>query len=186
MPAPPNSESISISSGIVCIEDINKTIKTITLIASERNAFAQLCSLKPVCSPQQVLIAFEHARSAISNGTAFAKSLEIEFLLRLAGTKKIEHALKILGLRNGEQEVLLVISAENEKALNETAKEIKKATKFEENEELLKTNLRRNFSEIKKIYGIGNSELEALSDLGKEKALESAAIERIAMVALED
>ena len=186
MPALPNSDFISLKSGIAYIEDINKTIKTITLIASERNAFAQLCSLKPVCSPQQVLTAFEHARSAVSNGTAFAKTLEIEFLLRLAGTKKIDNALKILGLRKGKQEVLLILSAENEKALKETEKEIKKAIKFGENEALLKTNFRRNSKEIKKIYGISDSELKALSDLGKEKALEGAAIERIALVALED
>ncbi len=186
MPAPSNPEFISISSGIVCIEDINKTIKTITLIASERNAFAQLCSLKPVCSPQQVLAAFEHAHSAISNGTAFAKTLELEFLLRLAGTKKIDSALKILGLQKGKQEVLLVVSAENEKALDEIEREIKKTIKFGENLELLKTNLKRNFSEMKKTYCISDSELKALSDLGKEKALESAVIERIALVALED
>ena len=186
MPALPNSGFISLKSGIVYIKDINKTIKTITLIASERNAFAQLCSLKPICSSQQVLVAFEHARSAISNGSAFAKTQELEFLLRLAGTKKIDSALKILGLRNGKQEVLLIVSAENERALDETEKEIKRAIKFGENAELLKTNLRRNSKEIKKIYGIGNSELKALSDLGKENALEGAVIERIALVALED
>jgi len=186
MPALPNSGFISLKSGIVYIEDINKTIKTITLIASERNAFAQLCSLKPICGKEQALTAFEHARSAISNGTAFAKTPELEFLLRLAGTKKIDNALKILGLRNGKQEVLLIVSAENERALDETEKEIKRAIKFGENAELLKTNLRRNFNEIKKIYCITDSELKALSDMPKEKALEGAAIERIALVALED
>ena len=171
MPALPNSGFISLKSGIVYIEDINKTIKTITLIASERNAFAQLCSLKPICSSQQVLVAFEHARSAISNGSAFAKTQELEFLLRLAGTKKIDSALKILGLRNGKQEVLLVVYAEDEKTLDEIEKEIKKAIKFVENEALLKTNLRRNSKEIKKIYGIGDPDLKALSDLAKEKTL---------------
>ncbi len=186
MPAPSNPEFISLKSGIACIEDIDKTIKTIMSVASGKKAFAQLCSLKPICSARQAEIAFEHAHSAIAGKTAFAKSLEIEFLLRLAGTKKIDAALKILGLRNGEQEALLIICAEDKKTVNETEKEIKKSIKFGENAELLNTNLKRNFKYIQKTYGITDNELYALSNMRKEDALQQAVIEMVALVALED
>jgi len=61
-----------------------------------------------IASPLQLLLGAAQAYEAWRSGSAYAKRLEIELLLRIAATSQVEEALRRVGLRPGSRRAWLV------------------------------------------------------------------------------
>ena len=96
-------------------------------------------------------------------------------LIRLSGRKQVGKAVEALGVKEGMQEIAVIAVGENgEKAVREIALLLK----------LEKTKHKPDAAFLKKAFGIPENELKLLKE--REKALESAVLEKAALVELED
>lgn len=150
---------------------------------AKKAVFLQLLNAKAICSEQQFLFAAKHAISALSEARAFSNRLEIELLLRITATRQIGKALEIAGIKNGAQEIAILALSKEKRAMEKAMGEIKKEISFKPNKNFWKNSSKKNKAFLMKKFNITEIELAALKDL-KEKALESAIIERMALNAL--
>ncbi len=170
-----NSTIGGIKTGIINIDNIESTIKSLLELNQPQN-LCQIVSANTIVCEKQVFFAIEQALSAIQNSTSFSKKAELEFLLRVYGTKQINQALDKAQLKAGKNEIVLVCCAKDKKELQELFKQAQKTLLFKEK----KIQLGKNKKELMKIYGISEKELKTLSDL--INPLEAAIIERNALV----
>lgn len=173
-----------IKTGIIDIFHEDIIIKKLRLLNRKSNEKLFLCKLKPVCSERQLKFAALAAFKAFKEKHEFSHSLEMEFVLRLCGTKRICPLVPIIQLTKGKNEIALVALAETKskalKALNKAVKEFG----FKEKKGLIAMNVRQNLSWLKKFYNVNEQELKALSDL--KNPLDSAVLEKTALIALEE
>lgn len=172
---------MGIKSGSVNINNLAATIKKLSLCSS-RKKFVQLCPIEPISSLNQIIFAAEQAIDSFNKGTNFSKKIELEFLLRLSGTRQINKAIGKMLLKEGRNRVVLVAAAKKREKVKELLKEIEKQVGFREDGNLMK-GVGKNKKYLMEIYSLGEEELESLMD--KENALEEAVLEKIALVALE-
>lgn len=165
------------------IKDAESVIKKLSERA-KTGVFLQLLDARCLCSEEQFFFAAKHAIDAVSEARGFSNRLEIELLLRLTATRQIGKALEIAGIKEGEQELAIVGISQDTKALQTAFLEIKRGLGFKQ-EDLLKNSAVKNRAFLMKAFNVTEKELLALKDL-KEKALESAIIERIALNALNE
>lgn len=175
---------VEILPGFCRIDNVDAAIKSFLAFAAEQKIFLQVVSLRPVAGKNHVMFALEQTFSAFETGTNFAKSAELEFLLRLSANKQIEKALDILGLKPGKNEALAVVAGKEKKSVSAAFAFLKKSIAFKPVKGLLEKNAQKNAAEIKQIFQISSAELAALSDK-KSSALEEAVIERVALLSLE-
>lgn len=171
----------ALEAGKIQIQDLNEFAKSLRT----HNQFVQVCYLKAICSPKQAQIALEHALSAEEQNTAFSKSLQMEFLLRLAAEPQIEKALEKVGLKEAKPQEALAIALGETKAEAKQALQFLQKLGFKPNPKLLEPqNLKKNSAYIKKIYSLSEQELKALSSL--PNPLLGAVTERIALTSLQE
>jgi len=168
-----------IEAGSASISDIERILKEIEGIG----CFAQLCRLRPVAGLSHAAAALGQALSAIEQKNSFSKKPSLEFLLRLTGKRQIGKALAIAGLAEGKQNVLLAIAGKSRQEVNAAKTKITELISFSGDKNAFAANASENKRFIMKTFGISDSFLKTLSDL--PNPLESAAIERTALLSLE-
>lgn len=176
------SHIAAIKTGKTKISNLDMVIKSITSLNSE-NRLVQVCLLKPVVSENQLFLALEQSFSAFENTVNICKTLHIEFLVRVLGVRQCRAATEILGLKQGNQEIAVVVAGKSEGEVIELFKKIATVINFEEDDSLMSEKSTKSKKYLMDLYKIGQSQLDALSDL--ENPLEAAVMEKIAMLALE-
>jgi tRNA threonylcarbamoyladenosine modification (KEOPS) complex Cgi121 subunit len=133
-----------------------------------------------------VLLATFNAVKSYESKRHISRSLSMEILLFVSGTRQISEAVKRVGI-NPETErtaALVVLPADADQAM--VAEYLAGIFKEKGDDSLLDkwTTMRR--SKVMKTFGIGDKELKAAmrDDGGIEKAIERLAIERSAMLAI--
>ncbi len=177
MPEKFDTKNLRIVAGSADIKDSDSAIKKLLAESKKLNSFAQLISLKPIASEEQITFALEQSMDSFAKKTNFSKSLELEFLTRLSGQRQINKAMDLFALEKGKNEVALILYSENKKNIQELIKFVEKEIDFKVKKDFIKQNAKKNGKFIAEIYGIGEEELKILP-------LEESVLERIAMVAL--
>lgn len=149
--------------------------------------FIQIIKADTIVSEEQLICAAEETIAAFKGKTNFAKTKNLEFLLRCAGTRQLDKALKILGIEKGEQKVVVIgvcQKTDSEKMKKEIEKLISKIN-LKEDKDLFEKNL-KNEKALMKTYSIDEKELEALKDLPRKNALKELVLEKISLISLQE
>src|SRR3989344_5473176 len=110
-----NSHFCEIKTGNIDYKE--STIKSLLAINENKN-FCQIVPAKTVCSFLQAFAALEQAIFAQNKKTAFSGKLNLEFLIRLYGTKQINAALDLAEFKTGKNMALLVCAHKSRQKLN--------------------------------------------------------------------
>ncbi|VVB99314.1 Uncharacterised protein [uncultured archaeon] len=165
----------AIAIGKFSTDSYSTTIKKLALLPP--HGFVQAVPARLCAGPRHIESALCGTFSAFENKTNFSRKPELEFLVRLLGEKQLNRAITTSEFQNG-QEVVLVFEVMGNKS--DASKKIFMALGFEECKNLA---LGGNRKELMEIYGIGQSEINAVS--GFAEPLEALVIEKTAFVALE-
>ena len=167
-------EELQVSFGKAVIKESGNVLKNISQILRENECFGQLVASKAIVSERQIQHAVEQTLWAFENGRNFVESKELELLIRLSGIKNAQKAIGAIGLKEGAQEIVIIAFGKKpEKAV----REIQTLLKFKEGKHKI------DAKAVQEFFGITENELAVLKD--RKKALESAVIERIALLELE-
>lgn len=81
------------------------------LVAAREMGDVQLLDARVVCGRDHLLVASEHAKRAVRNGTKVANSLAVEFVLFASGERQISGAIAKMGIRQDTTEFAVVVFA---------------------------------------------------------------------------
>ena len=169
------NHKVSVAFGKAVIKELDNTLKKVSEIMQSNGCFGQVVNARAIASEKHIRQAAEQAVSAFGQGSNFSNRQEMELLIRLSGRKQVGKAVEALGVKEGMQEIAVIAVGENgEKAVREIALLLK----------LEKTKHKPDAAFLKKAFGIPENELKLLKE--REKALESAVLEKAALVELED
>jgi len=173
-------EHIAIEYGDIPIEKGDRSIKSVITAAKELGVFAQVVTAKAVISNFQCLAAFEQAKNAISNKTAFSKTLELEYLLRLIGSTQLEEVFKLLELKEGMNKVAIICAASSKEKVKDFIGRLSKEMGFK----AFSNSHTPDLKFIGSILNIDEKSLESFSGNSKTEKMENALLERIAIIEL--
>ena len=150
------------------------------------NVTVQLFDLDRIAGSRHLLLATFNALKSYESKRRISRSLGMEVLLFISGTRQISEAIKRVGItpKTTRTAVLSVLpAAADQLKLSDLLAEV--FTEKDDDSLLDKwTSLRK--SKVLRTFGIGDKELKAASRDGEpiEKAIERLAIERSAMLAI--
>ncbi len=157
--------------GRITTDSYSATIKKLAM--AQRRGFAQIVPARLIAGKKHLAAALEAATSAMRFKSNFAKTLNLEFLIRLFGEKQLGRAIEKAGFKDREPIVLIAEGgAEKLAALKKEIGISETKYRFGDSKEGLM-----------RAYGVSQEELGAVSDL--KNALEALVIEKISFVAME-
>ncbi|MGC9517748.1 MAG: KEOPS complex subunit Cgi121 [Methanomicrobiales archaeon] len=130
----------------------------------------QLLNAEAIAGKNHILNATKQAIIAFKRGENIAKDLGLEICLRTTAQRQISKALDIVGLKKGKMNICVVAVNCREKILIELEKI------WGKNDD---TVLKPDLTNLKKIYGLNDSELKIYG------SIEKLMIEKTAMLTLE-
>lgn len=137
------------------ITDINGILKFINELSDKYNCIIQLMNASALAGELHIYQACIQSINSFNRGINIANDLGMEICVRASAQRQISKAIKILGLKNGENNICAVIIKENDdidKIIN------KLLDKFEYDESVLVP----NFDNLREIYSVP-SEIEPLT-----------------------
>jgi KEOPS complex subunit Cgi121 len=149
-------------------QDVEALLSKMREVSRRRKAVIQAFDPDMVLSENHLIFSAQHAFNAFAGGKGVARKLESELLLWAAATRRIEEAVKRVGVKDPKKVVFLVERGK-EKALKELG--------AERDESILKMS-KEKMSRIIHTFKINERACECYS-------LEELLLEKIAMQALE-
>ena len=146
----------------------------------------QLFDLDRIAGSRYMLLATFNAVKSYESRRRISRSLGIEILLFVSGTRQISEAIKRVGITPKTTRTAVLGLLPEETNHSKLAESLAEIFEKKDDDSLLDqwTSLRR--TRVVRTYGIGDKELKAVSRDGEvtEKAIERLAIERSAMLAI--
>ena len=169
-------DKICISIGTADIDDLSSVLDWM----KENTEFQVLQILRAdyIVSVDQVVAAFNEALDTMQSKNNIAKTLNNEFLLRLAGVRQIDKALDNFGIKQGKNKVVIVISGNNCKHLMDEF-----ITKFYFIVDELVLDIKDRYDSLKEFYQIDDKQIETIGG-NKEDALRKLILEKVASLEL--
>lgn len=167
---------LQVSFGKAVIKESGNMLKNISQILEENECFGQAVSSKSLASKKHAEHAVEQTLMAFRNKRNFVEKKELELLLRLSGLKSLPKAIEAFGLKDGEQEIALIAFGERPENAVKEIKELLELKEAKHNPDL---------KAVKEQFDIKESELSSFKGRQKPSALESAVLEKIALLELE-
>lgn len=99
------------------VEVIEPWLARLHEAAAARGLTAQALDANAVCGRVHAESALLHARRALDRGTNFARSLEVEWALCVAGVRQVGTALKRVGLSNGTDCFAILLVREDDEVV---------------------------------------------------------------------
>lgn len=133
---------------------INSVSETLDLIdgIKKDGEIIQLLNADSIVSKNHILHGVNQAFNAFERGENLANDISVEIVLRCSAQRQISKAFKILGLKEGEMNLCVVLID-----CDDYTQEL--STIFTSDESVFEP----DFENLKKIYKIGDVELENLS-----------------------
>jgi KEOPS complex subunit Cgi121 len=150
-------------------KDVEKLLSRMKEVSGRRRAVIQAFDPDMVLSENQLIFSAHHAFKAFAEKRAIAKKIESELLLWAAGTRRIEEAVKKVGVKDAGKVVFLIQKGREGAVLRDL--------KAEPDETLLRMS-REKAGRIAHSFGINE-------DARSCYPLEELVLEKIAMLALE-
>ena len=151
------------------ITDLDEFLASLDEIGRRHQCIVQAVDGRYVAGPHHLEQAVTYATEAINDGKGIADDPAIEILLYIAGTRQIERAIEI-GVSEGRQQVVIVITGEDEETALDEVKEL-----------LLDTMpLNPDADRLQTWFGITEAEQEAT-----HASLEQLVCERVVLLVLD-
>lgn len=145
----------------------------------------QLFDLDKVAGTRHLLLAAYNAKKSYNSKRRISRSLSMEILLFVSGTRQITEALERVGInQQTARSAALAISSSDDELLK-ISNLLIEAFGHKEDEKLLDTWNKQRRTNVRRVFNIGRKELRATyRNNGVDAAIEKLAIERSAMLAI--
>ncbi|MDO8428477.1 MAG: KEOPS complex subunit Cgi121 [Candidatus Diapherotrites archaeon] len=175
---------VLIKTGYLTINTVEESINKTLALLSRPSEFAQIISVKPICSMDQIFFGADQAQEFFTQNLGITSSIPLEFLVRVTAQRQLKDALVLAGLKQGKQSVCLVFYSNSKDRVQQAFKKFEELFEFKEKKNLLEENCKQNFSDLCFLYNISETELNVINFKNKTKALQSLVLERIACLEL--
>ncbi|MFH0955182.1 MAG: KEOPS complex subunit Cgi121 [Candidatus Micrarchaeota archaeon] len=165
----------------------DKVLKKLSSAKTRQNTRYCLFNAESAVSEKQAEHALKNALLGFENQSMILNDLGLEILLRLSGQRQIKNALDFFGAGQDTAYVGIVVISKTKKEATETFSKIKKELGFREinSDDFFSRNWKNNSEKIKKRFAISKLEIESFGKMPEQKAVESLAMERTALLDLE-
>jgi tRNA threonylcarbamoyladenosine modification (KEOPS) complex Cgi121 subunit len=157
-----------------------------TLQGSYPNASVQLVDLDRVAGSRFLLLATVNALRSFGSKQPISKTLGMEMLLYISGSRQISEAIKLVGTTPATKRIAALVVGTSKKDVNGSAQLITKLLNKENRDEMVDQWSDERLKNVRAVYDIGSKELQATvrKGEGSAKAVEHLAIERSALLAI--
>ncbi|GEM_PF-3252089 len=177
---------VQIKTGLVKINSLPSTIKSLSRVASEplspKDGFVQVFSQKNVVSKKQILFALSHSLSSFDTSSNRLNLKALEFLLTVFACTQLDPAIDAADLKEGKNEVFLVAVYPSKKELSEIGKKAAKLLSFKP-KKIGKRVVEKKEKSLQEFFGISSQEISTLK--GRKFPLEDLVLEKIALSLLQ-
>jgi KEOPS complex subunit Cgi121 len=147
-----------------------------------QTAWVQFFEAELVATWQHLYFAVLNALLAFRNELNISKSVAMEVMLYASAQRQIRKAIKLMGVKPDSANVAVVIIGENPDSVQATLSVVSKSIGAELDETVLELT-KEKIQSIRKAFGIGANELEAVMEKKNAKqALVNLVIERTALL----
>jgi len=141
----------------------------------------QIFDAKMIAGLDHLYFAVLNALKAMESGNKISSSLAMEILLYASGQHQIDKAIRMLGMKEGSSQIVVVVLSESREKSMEAMLKISRVIGGEPCDEVINLTDEK-FNIIKSKFEISDAELEATLRRSKEEALTSILIERSALL----
>lgn len=151
------------------------------------NAEPQLMRADRIAGPEHLWFAAKNAVKAFSQKYRRSRSLAMEMLLYASCQRQISKAIEMLGITPQTKEIAVTAISKSPRVFGEFTGSAEKAVGGRLDPEVLEIRSKRKLSELKRVFKIGDRELEASRVEGEadDVVVKRLVIERSALLALE-
>ncbi|MGA3296302.1 MAG: KEOPS complex subunit Cgi121 [Candidatus Bathyarchaeia archaeon] len=149
------------------------------------NATIQLFDLDRIAGSRHLFLAAYNAEKSYNSRRRISRSLSMEILLFVSGTRQITEALERVGINRATTRSAVLAIASSDQAITKISNLL--IEKFNQNDDdrLLDIWTKERRASVRRVFNIGIKELKATYRSGEmDKAIEKLAIERSAMLAI--
>jgi len=142
----------------------------------------QLFDARLIATFDHLFFAFLNALTAFKNGENISKSLAMEIMLFASGQRQIRKAMKLIGIKDGTQEIVVLVVGENAEKVNLALACIGNFANAKRDDSVLDLT-EDKIEAIRRAFKISNGEIEAvIRDGDFKEAVKKLVIERVALL----
>ncbi|MHA1608370.1 MAG: KEOPS complex subunit Cgi121 [Candidatus Freyarchaeota archaeon] len=168
--------------------DVDGALGAARQVEESLGVAVQLFDASLVATWEHVFFSALNAVKAFNSGRGIARTIGMEFLVRMSGQRQISVALEMFGLKPGIRELGVLVVGEDESHVKSAIQRLVGCLKGVMDEGVLELNLKKA-ERIKKVFNVKDEELAAVGTSKKEnflfEALAKCCIERSAVMFLE-
>jgi tRNA threonylcarbamoyladenosine modification (KEOPS) complex Cgi121 subunit len=149
------------------------------------NATVQLFDLDRIAGSRHLFLAAYNAEKSYNSKRRIARSLQMETLLFVSGTRQITEALERVGISKRTARSAVLVIAPSDEVIMSVANLLIEKFNRKDDDRLLDIWTKQRRVSVQRVFGIGMKELKATCGSGEVgRAIEKLAIERSAMLAV--
>lgn len=165
-----------------------ENVDTILRAAQERhpNTSLQLVDLDKVAGSRFLLLATLNALRSFSSKQPISKTLGMEVLLYISGSRQISEAVKLVGVAPTTKRIAAVVVGTSKEEVRGSGELVSQLLNEESRDEIVDQWSDERLKNVRSLYDIGPRELQATLRKGENstRAVERLAIERSALLAI--
>jgi len=163
----------------VNISDTNILLSKIRKEAS--NCQVQIFDAEMIAGLDHLYFSVVNALKAVDSGNKISDSLAMEILLYASGQHQIDKAIRMLGVKPGSSQIVVIILSKTKEKSMRAMLKISKVIGGEQNDEVIDITDEK-FQKLKSAFEVSDAELEATLRKSEKEALTSILIERSALL----
>lgn len=168
---------LEITGGHIRVDDEKNVIETVGEISKNHGVVSQVFDAEHIAGREHLIHAVRLALIALESGENFADSPNIELVCWVAGTRQIDRAVELVGIRGETTKVALIVLGLSREKVEQVTREISQELQIDEDEEVLDITPEKS-EFLKEVFSISDAQLEAAD-------LEELVLERIALLSLQ-
>ena len=150
------------------------------------DATIQLFDLDRIAGSRHLFLAAYNAEKSYNSTRRISRSLSMEILLFVSGTRQITEALERVGINQATTRSAVLAIASSDEAITKISNLLIEKFNRKDDDRLLDIWTKERRASVRRVFSIGTKELKATTQGRKEmdRAIEKLAIERSAMLAI--
>lgn len=166
------------------LENVDTILRA--LQESYPNAVLQLVDLDRAAGSRFLLLAIVNALRSFGSKQPISKTLGMEVLLYVSGSRQISEAVKLVGVTPTTKRIAAIVVGTSKEEINGSGELVSRLLNEESCDETVDQWSDERLKNVCAVYDIGPKELQATLRKGEDsaKAVERLAIERSAMLAI--
>ena len=150
--------------------------------ALSRPVTTQFFDTETLAGEKHLFFATLNAMKSFAQGRNIAQTLDIEILLCASAQRQIGEAIRIVGLQPQTSAIAAVLVGENKEEVVLAARRLESLIPGDRDQSILSKIDEEKSSKLMRIYGVDATELDTLSGMSREEALQWLIVERGALL----